>query len=164
MQTDDTRLISYLLCLSLIYLLWQLLGSSWWNERPPKPAGRVIVKLNPGLKCPIRQTEMFLPKHDFSQLVVLNKIFLHKQVVPLHLQILAMYFLVYSTEGQSILYCCLSDYKPCRKQFHNWQDKWCKLSCRIESHWVMLLHLQLIIFSRTYPQIRVRHCTFCFVL
>lgn len=45
---------------------------------------------------------MFLPKHDFSQLVVLNKIFLHKQVVPLHLQILAMYFLVYSTEGQSI--------------------------------------------------------------
>lgn len=53
---------------------------------------------------------MFLPKHDFSQLVVLNKIFLHKQVVPLHLQILAMYFLVYSTEGQSILYCCLSDY------------------------------------------------------
>lgn len=76
---------------------------------------------------------MFLPKHYFSQLVVLNKIFLHKQLVPLYLQILVMYFLMYSTEGHSILYCCLRDYKPCRKQFHNWQDKWCKLSCRFES-------------------------------
>lgn len=44
-----------------------------------------------------------------------------------------MYFLMYSTEGHSILYCCLRDYKPCSKQFHNWQDKWWKLSCRFES-------------------------------